>query len=348
MHDLFIRFAEIVQAKTAQYVAKEEIGYSRAGHAIYGYKFGNGPVATSLIGGCHSDEPVGPYFLRRLVSYLSGLPKDDPLLQNYEWWIIPHANPDGEFKNNSWYKGPNLEYSLSAYLKGAFREAPGDDMEFGFPRSANDLLARPENRAIYKWWKTCSKPLKLHASLHGMGFGAGPWFLLDRSWIFRTVEMRKQCTRQVNLLGYTLHDMERNGEKGFFRIEKGFCTRPDSQFMAQHFVNLNDQETAAKFRPSSMETIRFFYPDSLTLVSEMPLFITPGVGDVLGPPDLKAVFWKDKTKEWTERLSSGEPDQIIDQEAKELKLTSMNVDDQMKLIWRFITAGLYRINVQNN
>ena len=293
MDDLFARFSEIIQPRETQLFSKNPIGYSRAGHPIYGYKYGTGPIAISLIGGCHSDEPVGPFFLRRFVAYLQNLPQNDPMLEKYEWWIIPHTNPDGELKNKSWYNNSTLDYSLPSYLTKNFRELPGEDMEFGFPRTDTDTLARPENRAIYKWWKSGTKPFKLHASLHGMGFGAGPWFLLDRSWIFRTVEMRKKCTNLVKQLGYTCHDIERNGEKGFFRIEKGFCTRPDSRSMARHFLNLNDKKSAAKFRPSSMETIRSFYADSLTLVTEMPLFITPGVGNILGPPDPKDLFWKD-------------------------------------------------------
>ena len=343
MHDFFVRFPEILQSESIQSIPGVEIGSSRAGHPIFGYKFGTGATAISLIGGCHSDEPVGPKFLRHFISFLHDLQNDDPLLSDYEWWIIPHANPDGELLNKMWYNDTALDYSLISYLKHAFREQPGDDIEFGFPRSHTDLAARPENRAIYKWWKSSSKPFKLHASLHGMGFGAGPWFLLDRSWIFRTVELRDKCSSLTKQLGYVLHDIERNGEKGFFRIEKGFCTRPDSRYMIQHFNNLGDAETADKFRPSSMETIKSLYSDSLTIVSEMPLFITPGVGDILGPPDPKAAFWKGKIEEWKKKLVSRGADILVEQEAEQLGLYKMDVFDQMQLLWRFITAGIFHI-----
>ena len=47
--------------------------------------------------------------------------------------------------------------------------------------------------------------------------------------------------------------------------------------MAKHFLDLGDDGMASKFRPSSMEGIRKisteFGVDTLTLVSEMPLFI---------------------------------------------------------------------------
>ena len=48
--------------------------------------------------------------------------------------------------------------------------------------------------------------------------------------------------------------------------------------MAAYFEDRADDDTAAKFRPSSMETIRSFGGDPLTLVSEVPLFVLPGVG----------------------------------------------------------------------
>ena len=52
--------------------------------------------------------------------------------------------------------------------------------------------------------------------------------------------------------------------------------------MSEYFMAAGDPVTASLFRPSSMETVRSLGGDPLTLVSEMPLFITPGVGEVLG------------------------------------------------------------------
>ncbi len=42
---------------------------------------------------------------------------------------------------------PDRGFDLVAYLGDAVREPPGDDVEFGFPRSA-DVGARPENPAV--------------------------------------------------------------------------------------------------------------------------------------------------------------------------------------------------------
>ena len=41
-------------------------------------------------------------------------------------------------------------------------------------------------------------------------------------------------------------DVDRGGEKGFSRIDRGFTTRPDSRAMAAYFLARDDPETAAK------------------------------------------------------------------------------------------------------
>jgi hypothetical protein len=93
-------------------------------------------LRLSLLAGCHADEPVGPRLLRRLVGFLGRLPADDPLLTEYEWWVMPHINPDGARRNLSWQRDGADLYDLPAYLAGVVRELPGDDIEFGFPRYA--------------------------------------------------------------------------------------------------------------------------------------------------------------------------------------------------------------------
>jgi hypothetical protein len=81
--------------------AGDEIGRSRQGRPVRGFRFGHGPRRVSLLAGCHADEPVGPRLLRRLVGFLGRLPVDDPLLTECEWWVMPHINPDGARRNHS-------------------------------------------------------------------------------------------------------------------------------------------------------------------------------------------------------------------------------------------------------
>jgi len=173
-----------------------------------------------------------------------------------------------------------------------------------------------------------------------MGFAAGPFFLIDRAWEDRCEMLKASCRQRAEALGYTLHDVERHGEKGFFRFERGFASRPDSKLMAAYFEALGDSATASRFWPSSMETLRSFGGDPLTLVSEMPLFILPGVGDRPGPPDPVAERWKKRIDGWRSELSAGAAPGAISAKARRDGLVPMPVRDQMMLQWIFIAAGL--------
>lgn len=338
------RFSEIFAAEQVRPDNGRTIGRSLEGRPILGYRFGSGPLQVSLIAGCHADEPVGPELLRRLTGYLLTLPPDDPLLRAAEWWIVPHVNPDGEARNRAWQTPIPDSFDPVRTLAGAIRELPGDDLEFGFPRDVEDAGGRPESRAVYDWWREADRPFDLHASLHGMGFAAGPWYLIEPGWIDRTRILRASCGRRTRELGYTLHDVERQGEKGFHRIERGFCTRPDSQAMRDYFLARDDPDTAGRFRPSSMEAIRSLGGDPLTLVSEMPLFLTPGAGESPGPPDPVLVAWRQRIVAWRAALSDPVSDHgDLSAEMFEAGLRAMPVRHQMELQWTFIAAGLAEV-----
>lgn len=334
------RFRALIATPRVSSDEGQMLGRSREGRPIRAFRFGEGRNAVSLLGGCHADEPVGPRLLRHLVAYLDRLPPADPWIRDIEWWIVPHINPDGEKRNAAWADDDAEAYDLGRYLRDAVRELPGDDIEFGFPRRDDDDGARPENRAVFAWWKSRGLPFALHASLHGTAFAAGPWFLVEPSWRERYGPLRERCSEAVRRLGYALHDVERQGEKGFVRLGRGFCTRPDSVSMSEHFIAAGDPETASLFRPSSMETVRSLGGDPLTLVSEMPLFITPGVGEVLGPPDPILVRWRERLGIWKTRATSGEDPSAISRSAEDSGLLAMAVVDQMRLQWTLVRAGL--------
>ena len=317
----------------------EEIGRSRRGRPVFAYRIGRGPLRVSLIGGCHADEPVGPRFLGRLVRFLAG-PAGAELRRAATWSVIPHVNPDGEEANAAWQTTGAERYDFVSYLRHRVREFPGDDIEFGFPDGADDEGARPEDRAAWQFWQGAA-PFDLHVSMHGMSVAAGPYFLVERSWWPRLGEMAAALTREVEGAGYTLHDVERHGEKGFHRLGRGFCSRPDSRAMRRHFLDLEDPGTAARFRPSSMEAVRSLGGDPLTLVTEMPLFITPGVGAELGPPDPALMRWRERIAGWEVRIrEAARVEAEVRGEAERAGLVAMPVRDQMRFQWAFIRAGL--------
>ena len=333
------RFDGIVGAGTGPEKALI-IGRSREGRELVAYRFGRGDTRVSVIAGCHADEPVGPRLLRGLAAHLARLAPDAPELEGVEWWLIPHLNPDGEARNAPWQTPEAAGYGLASYLAGSVREPPGDDIEFGFPRDRHDTGARPEPAAAAAWWGDAAGSFDVHLTLHGMGFAAGPWFLLEPAWIGRAASLMGRCETRVAQLGYELHDVERHGEKGFHRIRRGFTTRPSSDAMRDHFLALGDPGMAARFRPNSMETIRALGGDPLTLVSEMPLFLLPDVGERIGPPDPAADEWSERLDDWRLRLAGGESPRIIDEEARALGLRAMPIRDQMRLQWALVGAAV--------
>jgi hypothetical protein len=176
-----------------------------------------------------------------------------------------------------------------------------------------------------------------------MAFAGGPWFLIDPDWAYRCSIVKQRCGDAVVHLGHKLHDVQRRGEKGFERIERGFCTRPNSVAMARFFIERNDPDTAALFRPSSMETIRSLGGDPLTLVSEIPLFVVPGAGDTIEPNDPIADAWRERVTVWKQRFDNGNSIKRLVDEIAATRVTPVPIRDQMILQWVFVTAGIEQI-----
>ena len=333
---------EILAPESPVLASGRVLGVSREGREIVGHVFGDGPLHVSLIGGCHADEPVGPAMLRRLAGFLASRPADDSLLTAATWYVVPHVNPDGEARNAAWSNTtlPAVDhlgredrvYDLALYLRHVVRELPGDDMEFGFPRDRDDSGARPENRAVADFLAE-GAPFHLHASVHGISFTSGPWFLIEPEWIDRTAELRESLRRRVRAMGYQPFDVDRGGEKGFRRIDEGFTTRPDSRSMVRWFEERGDFETAAKFRPSSMEYVRSLGGDPFTMVSEMPLFLRPLEEGETGRPD------DPRFRAFLGRIA-GKPPEEVREEAERSRVRGMPVRDQMRLQLAFLQEAI--------
>lgn len=325
------------------------IGRSRHGREIVAHRLGQGPLSVSLIAGCHADEPVGPEMLRRLVAHLAELPADDPLLAGATWSIVPHVHPDGEAANAGWSRAtlptrdhlgrPDRAHDPARYVAEVVRDPPGDDLEFGFPRGPDDAGARPESRAVAAFLAEAA-PFHLHATLHGMGFADGPWFLLEAAWEERTVALRDALRRRVREMGYRLFDVDRGGEKGFRRIDEGFSTRPDSRAMRRHFLDRGDPETAALFRPSSMEHVRSLGGDPLTFVSEMPLFLLPAEPGPDGPPRGTGSEGRLALHRWLRERVDGKRGEEALAAVERAGVRGMPVGDQMRLQVELLRRGL--------
>lgn len=243
-----------------------ELGRSEEDRPIDAVVLGDGPARISLIAGNHSDEPVGPEFLRRFAAQVLAVPASySDLLSRCTFHIIPHTNPDGEAINRSWME---VWPDVTSYLSEAFREPPGRDMEFGFP------AMRKENGIVGDFLRDRG-PFDLHMSLHGMGFGEGVMLLIERTWAFRTQALRDGFAKAARDQGLSLHDHNRKGEKGFFYIEPGFSTTPEGEAMRWFFRAQQDDAMADRFHQSSMEFVRSLGGDPLCIVTELPLFVLP-------------------------------------------------------------------------
>ncbi len=268
-------------------VRHEVIGQSEAGRPLDGFILGDSKRASPrrssersgggtaiLLAGAHADEPVGPETLRALVCELPQRRPD--LLGDWRFVVVPHVNPDGEARNR-----PCIEKwpDAAACLPGMVREPPGRDIEFGYP----DL--RPENEAVAGFLARHA-PAALHMSLHGMAAAPGALLLIERTWAFRTQPLRDSYAEAVRKERLSLFDKNRKGEKGFFYLEPGFWTTPESTAMQTFFRSHGDEATAAQFKRSSMEYVRSLGGDPLCLVTEVPLFVRGESPDAYRPVPL--------------------------------------------------------------
>ncbi len=254
------------------------VGSSREGRAIHGIIIGEGPLHVSITAGAHSDEPGGPLAALALADWLVRQPE---LRSKTTWRICPHVNPDGAEVNAAWFAEPP---KLDSYVESVHRDLPGEDVEFNYPAPTDSpKTPRKENIAVADFLRE-GAPYHLHASLHGMGFAEGAWWLIGEKWAARTGALRGSLRAHFQSLDIGVHDIERNGDKGFTRIERGFSTTPTSLAMRDYFLREGDTETADLFLPSSMELVESFGGDPLVMVSEIPIFRIHGGGEFPDPP----------------------------------------------------------------
>ncbi len=271
--DRFLRQEEslsllkVVCAKHDDLCHFEKIGESEEGRPIAGIRVGTGAKSVSLISGAHSDEPVGSETLRTLILGLTAdRDENSALLKEHSFFIVPHVNPDGEIRNSTWME----EWpDVSAYIRGAFREPPGRDVEFSYPSR------RPENRVVSDWLSQHG-PFALHVSLHGMGFSDGAMLLIERNWTYRTEHLQSGFIAAAANAGLRMHDHNRKGEKGFFNVGAGFTTTPEGAAMRNYFRSHGKNDVAELFGDSSMEFVKKLGGDPLCLVTELPLFVVNG------------------------------------------------------------------------
>ncbi|ACF14557.1 peptidase M14 carboxypeptidase A [Chloroherpeton thalassium ATCC 35110] len=307
-----------------------QIGESEESRPIDAFVLGNGAKKISLIAGAHSDEPVGTETLSLLISELL----DNPdayrhYLEAYQFAVVPHINPDGEFRNRIWKdKWPDFP----AYMQHAFRELPGRDLEFGFPNM------RVENEAVAQFLKDFA-PFHAHLSLHGMGFSEGAMFLIDKDNIAITEFFRDKVERFSRAEGLDMHDHDRHGEKGFIYIRSGFSSTPESEAMRKFFLEQNDPDTARLFHQTSMEYVKSLGGSPLCLVTELPLFEVKKRGEKVKLKGVPEAYLKLKSRlpEMKLRLERNE---TIDDLLDDFEIKSLPIATAVKIQLHTIELAL--------
>lgn len=305
-------------------VTSTPIGKSRRGQPLVGWQFGNGDIPVSIVAGSHADEPVGPMTAQALPDLLAK--SFAGVLESHRFTVVPQINPDGADYNRAWFGSPP---DFTTYVKSVVREQPGDDIEFGFGDTP-----RPEVEGAMGFLREHG-PYAAHFSLHGMGFGEGAWFLICREWIERSGPLMDTLRAVCAGVGLGLHDVDRQGEKGFERIGEGFCTTPLATAMRRHFIRMEQSELADKFQPTSMEFVQSLGGDPFCGVTEMPLFLVD-----MPRTDLVNTPTQRLRKELETAAKFGESLEDI---AARYRIAPLSIETQMRMQVAFILSALATI-----
>jgi hypothetical protein len=316
-----------------------EIGYSQKGQKIYGIKIGSGALKVSIIAGCHADEPAGPFMLKYFLLWLKQTSSGNELLKKWTFFIIPQMNPDGALNNKEWM---SLPISLKMYLKESSRELPGDDIEFGFPESSNDINIRPENKAAADFLGS-QGPIHAHFSLHSLGLGGGVWFLIGENNCKDSFQLQAKLKGVSEKFGLPLYDIDRKGEKGFYRLSPGFSTTPNSVAVKKYLIDHDQVELANKIKLSSMEFIEKLGGEPLMVVSEIPNFVSPFLQTIKNEEDqqLKQFILYELQKSKLELKKGNE--NVFNDVVEQFSITPISIKDQVRIQFRMILCTLSEV-----
>ncbi|MEE2708858.1 MAG: M14 family zinc carboxypeptidase [Gemmatimonadota bacterium] len=250
-------------------ITMEEIGISRLGRPLFALTLGSGPTNITIKGNAHADEPAGIVTCLVLARLLTENPVWQILNDHFRFFLIPTANPDGLARNWEWLDGA---FDLKRYFMHVYRDLPCDDVEFGYPASADTSVQdiRPENMACARFFDTAA-PVAAHLSLHSIVFTGGAWFLIAADTNLTPFEpslsfVTDACVDE----GIPLHDEDRGGQKGFTRLREGFHSIPTVEGMKAFFNQSGDTALASDFRINSMQYAMKNCGARFAAVSELP------------------------------------------------------------------------------
>jgi len=173
------------------------LGNSKEDHPILCVKIGNGNKNALLFGFPHPNEPIGSL---TCISLMKILLKNKGLQNEYTWYIIPCADPDGAKLNEGWFKG---EFSIKKYAYNFYRSKPSLQTDWSFPIAYKDYKfdnSPPNVLAIKKLMKEIKPDLVY--PLHNAGFSGAYFFItkaMSEEYYNEIIELCKSLSIPLDL-----------------------------------------------------------------------------------------------------------------------------------------------------
>lgn len=183
------------------------LGRSAEGRAIELLTVGEGARSVLVVGGPHSNEPVGGVSVIGLLELLLG---DPSLCRQLDctWYFVPCIDPDGLARNARWIERP---LSLVSYLDDYFRPAFHRQPEYTFPLEATGFGSDRATSENLAWQRALdhARPA-IQISLHNSDVG-GAFFLLSDHLPVLSGQLANLATERstdLSLFGEPLADLE--------------------------------------------------------------------------------------------------------------------------------------------
>jgi hypothetical protein len=235
-------------------------------------RLGHGPCQVAVKANAHADEPSGTV---SLVAFAEQAAAWDSATfaafdREFSLHLLPTVNPAGLGRNAGWLTSPAP--SLRQWFLHVERDLPSEDREFGYgPTPAQ--AAHPEC-AAWQAYLEALPSLSGYLSLHSMAFSGGALMLVMAD---DPLVVGERVLRSLTDLRWPLHDEDRGGRKGFWRLGRGLWTAPTQEEMAA-FLSRGGQ-AKPWLALNSMQVARARHGTPVCLVSELPQWWSERLAD---------------------------------------------------------------------
>ncbi len=244
------------------------IGKSKGGRQIYCAVLGNGKKNALVFGFPHSNEAVGSLTCLELIK---AIPKSKAM-QQFRWYIIPCADPDGAALNEGWFKG---KFTLRKYVHNFYRGKLSAQMDWSFPvdYKGRRFSGSPPNVKALVGLIMKVKP-ELVFPIHNSGMGGAYFFLTRRMPSGYYKEVSELCRSFSVPL-----DMGEPEEEFMVTLRKPFYMVPSFSDYSGYF---KDEITSKKSLPigtTSVDFAKSYNRKLFGIVAEVPYIIDDRVQD---------------------------------------------------------------------